>query len=129
MMLHVPGLYIQEVPARGRGVFCAHDLEPGDTIELCPVLFIPAEELDTIHGTVLHDYYFLWPGTQGAACLALGYGSLYNHDRDPNAEVIMDLEDAVLEIRCIKPIPSGTEIRIDYTDGGSEEAPLWFQEA
>lgn len=127
-MLHVPGLYIQDVPYKGRGVFCGHDLQEGDTIELCPVIVIPPSEVPSIHGTHLHDYYFLWPASPGAACIALGYGSLYNHHRDPNAEVIMDLDAAMIEIRCSKPIPAGTEILIDYTDGGSAEAPLWFQE-
>ncbi|MCB0654830.1 MAG: SET domain-containing protein-lysine N-methyltransferase [Saprospiraceae bacterium] len=127
-MLHVPGLYIAPVREKGRGVFCGHDLQPGDTIELCPLLFIPGHQLPTIHQTVFHDYYFLWPGPQGAACIALGYGSLYNHDRDPNAEVIMDTEAGMLEIRCLQTISAGNEILIDYTGGGAPEAPIWFQE-
>lgn len=57
-MLHVPGLYIQDIPHKGRGVFCGHDLQEGDTIELCPVIIIPPSEVPSIHGTHLHDYYF-----------------------------------------------------------------------
>lgn len=128
MMLHVPGLYIQDTVKKGRGVFCAHDLQEGDTIELCPLIVIPPSEVAAIHETHLHDYYFLWPAVNGAACIALGYGSLYNHHSDPNAQVIMDLDNEMIEIRGIKAIPAGTEILIDYTDGGASEEPLWFQE-
>ena len=63
-------------------------------IELCPVVVIPPHEIETIDKTVIYNYYFLWQNNQAA--IALGYGSLYNHSYDPNAEYIMDYEGQIL---------------------------------
>ncbi len=125
-MLHVPGLYIVETLDRGRGVFTAVSISIGDIIEICPIVFISKAELPLINQTIIHDYYFLWPGEEAEACIALGYGSLYNHDARPNAEVRFDLGDATLTIKCIASIEAEGEILIDYR-GGIKHAPaLWF---
>ena len=125
-MLHIPGLYIANSSNRGRGVFTAQEIETGDLIEICPLLIIPKKDVSAIHKTVLHDYYFLLEKPNGAACIALGYGSIYNHQSEPNAIVIFDYEKKEIEIQASKKIEPGNEIFIDYTDGGKEEAPLWF---
>lgn len=57
-MLQVPGLFIQESPLGGRGVFSSMDIPKDSIIEVCPVLVIPKSELPIIHKTILHDYYF-----------------------------------------------------------------------
>lgn len=125
-MLHIPGLYIANSDNRGRGVFTAQELAKGDLIEVCPLLIIPKKDVEKIHQTVIHDYYFLLEEPEGAACIALGYGSIYNHHPQPNALVIFDYEKNEIEIQANKKIEPGEEIFIDYTDGGKEEAPLWF---
>ena len=125
-MLHVPGLYIAETSDKGRGVFTAMAIGIGDIVEICPVVFISKAELSLIDQTIVHDYYFLWPGEEAEACIALGYGSLYNHDARPNAEVRFDLGDGTLTILCLTDIEAGDEILIDY-QGGIKHAPaLWF---
>ena len=88
---------------------------------------MPPEQVGKIHGTILHDYYFLWPDPNGAACIALGFGSLYNHSWAPNANIIMDVNHSSFEIHCIKDIEAGTEIFIDYTDNSKGENALWFE--
>lgn len=126
-MLHIPGLYIAHSEDRGRGVFTAQELHKGDMIEICPLLVIPKKQVKTIHQTVLHDYYFLLEKPKGAACIALGYGSIYNHHTKPNAKVIFDYEKQELEIQCCKTINAGDEIFIDYTDGDEVfKEELWF---
>ena len=126
-MMQVPGLFITESADKGRGVYIAQELNPGDLIEICPLIVIPNSEVEFIHKTILHDYYFLMDQPKGAACIALGYGSIYNHSQSPNAMVVFDYDRQHLEIKCIKKIGSGEEILIDYTDGGKEDAPLWFE--
>ena len=79
----------------------------------------------TIHDTLLHDYYFIWPG--GGCAIALGYGSLYNHSSNPNAIVIFDEESSEIIFQCISTIKAGTEILYDYT-GGEKSVSLWFNE-
>jgi len=126
-MLHVPSLYIAESSARGRGVFTAKVLDNENLIEICPLLIIPSEQVAAIHQTVIHDYYFLLPDSDGAACIPLGYGCLYNHSETPNAEVRIDMENEQIEIHAIKNILAGTEIFIDYQDGDREFEEVWFE--
>jgi len=103
-MLHIPSLYIAQSPLRGRGVFTAKVVDNESLIEICPLLVIPAEQVLTIHQTIIHDYYFLLPDSNGAACIPLGYGCVYNHSETPNAEVRIDIENEQIEIHAIKNI-------------------------
>lgn len=123
-MQQVPGLFIVADSEKGRSVYTLRDLHPGDTIEICPVILIPADQVDAIHGTVLHDYYFLWPDDSERIAIALGYGSLYNHHPAPNARFIMDLDRLEMIVACKLPIKAGDEITIDYT--GNDEGDTWF---
>ena len=75
-MLHIPGLYIQEIQGKGKAVFTAESLETESLIETCPVIIIDESDKKLIHVTKLHDYYFLWGEDLKSAAIALGYGSL-----------------------------------------------------
>ncbi len=123
-MLQIPGLFIVKTENRGRGVFTSVTIETGDMIEICPLIIIPPNEVKSIHKTILHDYYFLWTEPAYSACIALGFGSLYNHNAANNAEVFMDVETQEIEFRACKTIIAGEEIFIDYNDGSKEA--VWF---
>ena len=127
-MLHIPGLYIADSEGRGRGVFTAVDISKGDIIEYCPLIIIPPIQIKLIDKTIFHDYYYNWPQPEGAACIPLGYGSIYNHPEKPNAEIVLDLDGQVLQFHCIKATEAGTEIFVDYSGGDEEELKkLWFE--
>ena len=127
-MLHVPSLFILQSEGRGRGVFTSEVIEANSTIELCPLVVIPKDEVKLIHQTVLHDYYFLMPNDSGKACFPLGYGLLYNHSAEPNAEVFINPQTNYLEVCSIKQINSGEEIFINYKGGTDSDVvtKLWF---
>jgi len=126
-MLQKPGLFVTYSEGKGRGVFTAQDIGVGDLIEVCPIILIPQAQLQQIHETIMHDYYFLWPGEDGAACIALGLGSIYNHDAKPNAEIVFDISKKEIELKCIKAIAAGEEIFIDYTGADKNAPDLWFK--
>ena len=119
-----PGLFIAASPGRGRGVFTAEPIARGEVIEVCPALVLPPEDFERIHGSHLHDYYFLWEG-EGVTALALGYGSLYNHAEPNNADYEMDFDAATITVRAVRDIAAGEEVCIDYTDGVNR-GTLWF---
>ncbi len=127
MLKQIPGLYIAHIDEeKGRGVFAGLSISKGDIIEACPVIHIPKKDLQTIHSTALHDYYFLWGKDQDEAVIALGYGSLYNHSSDPNAQIILDyLADEII-IECVRKIDAGEEITIQYNEGDINADSLWF---
>ncbi len=126
MSTHIPGLYICSTNGRGRGVFTAELIAPGDIIEICHVIVFPPDDLEKIHETHLHDYYFLWGENMDHGAIALGYGSLYNHAAEPNAEYELDFDDQVITIQCIRAILPGEEITIDYQPDPDYKGKLWF---
>lgn len=126
-MQQIPGLYILKSEGKGRGVYTAGDIFEGSTIEVCPLIIIPEEHVETIHKTVLHDYYFRWGAHQKQAAILLGYGSLYNHSNEPNARAILLDADNEILIESIRTINSGEEITIDYFDDESAKEHVWFE--
>lgn len=125
-MNRIPSLYIKPSPLGGRGVFTALEIPAGSLIEQCPVIILSAKDRKIIHKTFLHDYYFLWE-PDGCA-LALGFGSLYNHRSEPNADYEMDYDQKTIDFICIRDIKAGEEITVNYTDGDDRQTELWFKE-
>lgn len=111
----------------GQGVFAAQDIEEGQVIEVCPIILFPKSQLEYIRKTVLDDYYFDW-GEEGEwFAFCLGYGSLYNHSYEPNAEYGMDFEAQTIDFYCIKDIRAGEEIFINYNGDADNRSKVWFE--
>lgn len=125
-MQQIPGLYILNTEKKGRGVFTAGDIFEGSTIEVCPLIIIPEEQVQAIHETALHDYYFRWGKEGKEAAILLGFGSLYNHSNEPNARAILLESDNEILIESMRTINSGEEITIDYFDDESSKEHVWF---
>lgn len=124
-----PSLYLVNQLTRGRSVFTSEQINFDDLIEICPIILIPQKDLENIHNTVLHDYYFLWGKNHKMGAIALGFGSLYNHSDDPNACFEMNEIDKEIYIRCIKPIIPHEEITINYIDSDlRNDFELWFKD-
>jgi len=120
-------LYVAESEGKGRGVYCAEDIQEGELIEICPVIVFSPADLKLIHETALHDYYFLWGDDSDHGAIALGMGSLYNHDREANARYYMNFEEKSIEIVASRFIESGEEIFINYNGGDSPDGKVWFE--
>ena len=122
----LPGLFVAQSGARGRGVYTSEKISIGAHIEVCPVIILSGKDTDAIHNTFLHDYYFLWDEETKQSALALGYGCLYNHSINPNAEFeLLHMSNEIL-IKAIKDIEPGQEITINYQTDPSDDYPLWF---
>ncbi|MEE9437850.1 MAG: SET domain-containing protein [Saprospiraceae bacterium] len=119
-------LYIINSDDKGRGVYTTTPYSKGDLIEICHVIIIPKAELPIIHKTVLHDYYFLWGENLQECAIALGYGSLYNHELHPNANFILDIENQTIDIEAIQDIEAGEEITLNYNGEPGNSDKLWF---
>ena len=65
---------VKESPGKGRGVFAQKYFKKGEVIETCPVIVLPAEEIDALELTQLYNYYFAWGPESKDAAIALGYG-------------------------------------------------------
>jgi hypothetical protein len=120
------GLYIDESPGRGRGVFTAQALDAGMLVETSPVIVMSKEERYLLDQTLLHDYLFEWGTGPNQCCLALGYVSVYNHSPDANCDYEMDYEKALIRIKTVRPVQAGEELFINYNGDGNNEKSLWF---
>ena len=70
-----------KIPGSGRGVFAVEDIKKGEVIEIAPILILDFADFIDTKWNLLFEYYF-W--LDDFVVLALGYGSLYNHSKDPN---------------------------------------------
>jgi SET domain-containing protein len=71
---------------------------------------------------------FDWTGhtKRDYVALALGYGSIYNHADDPNAEWEPEPPDT-LAFRATRHVPAGNEVFISYLGKGDDPHPLGFE--
>ena len=106
-------LIVKESPGRGRGVFALRDFEADELIETTPIIVLPPEDGPLLRLTTSARYQFGWrvPGT---TAIVLGYGAIYNHSPDPNAEWQNDPEGDFIHFVALRPIKKGEEIRTDY---------------
>ena len=106
------GITIKNSPGKGRGVFADKDFQEGDVIEISHVTVVP--QVDEINKTDLQWYVFTWGLQEELYAIAHGYGSLYNHSYQPNAQYKKFQYDKIILFTAIKSIKIGEEIFVNY---------------
>lgn len=101
-------LEIKIDPVKGRGVYALESILKGEIIEICQLLLIPQEE--AIES--LDPYVFTF--NKKYLALALGIGSLFNHNNHPNAFCYFEFKEKLLVFEAKKDIHTGEEIFINY---------------
>lgn len=102
---------IKESPNKGLGVFAKEQISKDEIIEMCPLI-----KLDVPHNSdVLDDYRFYYPKESNNPyyIISLGYGSLYNHNDQNNADW-RDGKPMTFEFFALRDIEPGEEICISY---------------
>lgn len=122
----LPSIFIASSEIAGRGVFTAAPIPAGSLIEISPVIVLSEEDRVKIHATHLHDYYFIWGHADDQCAIILGYGSIYNHSYQPNAEYVPDFERDNMQYYALRDIEAGEEITVNYNGDPRVERPLWF---
>ena len=115
----------------GRGVFAKRSFEEGEVVEVATVLVLKTD-FDALP-ELLQNYVFNWTAlTAGASdqhALALGYGSMYNHDNPANLRYGADIGKGVMRYVAARPIQEGEELTINYNAWGGVPASdhdNWF---
>jgi SET domain-containing protein len=113
---------------KGRGVFAQKRFRTGELIERCPVILVNSAERDRIGSTVLGMYCFCWGGDAEEMAIALGYGSIYNHSYEPNADFRRAVEGGTIDFVALRDIDRGEEITINYNGVPEDQSPIWFHD-
>ncbi|MDC0262264.1 SET domain-containing protein [Planctomycetaceae bacterium] len=111
---------VRRISGKGRGVFARQLIPAGTVIEIAPVLVISEDDMES---TELAGHCFLW--SKGKVGLPLGYGALYNHSYEPNAEYL-DRAPQTKVYRAIRNIVAGEEITINYNGTPNDRSPVGF---
>jgi hypothetical protein len=109
------GVFVQESPGKGRGVFAGCHFVPGEVVVTSHVVEMGREDLPALLSTAMRDYWWHWPCTGGAA-FALGPASLVNHAEYLGANVLARKDPArrLLLLIATEPIGPGDEVLLDY---------------
>lgn len=116
---------ISSINGKGFGIIATENITSGEIIEQCPVIPLSEKEVKFLDNeSDVLKFYYLFQYAVNKHCLMLGYGSLYNHSDNPNADVDYNTENyqRYLSFVAIKDIKAGEEIVYDYEfDNGKEE--------
>jgi SET domain len=106
---------------KGRGVFARCDFAGGTIVEECPVLLLtmPFGLLPPEVQKVVFNWGVL-ANTEYATALALGYGSLYNHDNPANMRYVANPANGTLRFMAVRDIRAGEELTINYNAIGGD---------
>lgn len=132
MEIAAPSICVRDTgTAKGRGVFALRHFEAGEWVEQCPVVLLPMtfKALPEPLQTLVFNWGFLTGGPDTHA-LALGHGSLYNHDNPSNLRYEADGEARVLRFIAERRIEPGTELTINYNAHGGASTwhdNKWFE--
>jgi len=99
-------IIVKKSRLHGFGVYAGKTIKKGEKIEQCYFL-ISRKGGDKR----LEDYYF---DAKGRYALFLGFGSIYNHSDDPNADYTINVKRKVATFKATRTIRKGEEILISY---------------
>lgn len=96
---------VQKSTTHGYGVFADKKIKKGELIEECYVLISRGGD------KTLEDYYFDVNGKKG---IFTGFGVIYNHATDPNADYDIYAGKKLAVIKAARDIKKGEEIFVSY---------------
>ncbi len=100
-------IVVKKSPTHGYGVFAKKNIRKGEKIEECYILISRGGDKK------LEDFYFDIKGKYG---IFTGFGVIYNHSDDPNADYTINVNKRIATIKASETIRKGEEIFISYGD-------------
>lgn len=123
IIINMNSIEIRSTKNKGRGVFALKDFKTGEIIENCPVIWLDSKDRKNCEKTILNYYVYPWRSTVTGS-VVLGYGSIYNHSFDPNADWKQNFKTKNMVYRAIKPIKKGDEILVNYNGEPDDQTPM-----
>jgi len=132
--IYPPDVYVaQSSPELGRGVFANRAFEQGELVDVCPVVILlkPLNQLPPRIQTLVYSWSALTDSSTPSTAVALGYGSLYNHNNPANMRYQAFDDEKVLRYSAVRNIEKGEELTVNYNNTGGEaqsEKDSWFSQ-
>jgi uncharacterized protein len=126
-------VYLKDTGAtKGMGAFASRNFSAGELIEECPVILfkVPFSPPGELRRRVFSWLALVKNGGPYATAVALGFGSMYNHDDSSNMRYEADVQNATLKFTATRHIKANEELTINYnasTGEGSNEGSDWFK--
>jgi len=108
----------------GLGVFASESIKACEIIEIAPILILEFSDFIETKWNLLFEYYF-W--LDDFVVLALGYGSMYNHSKNPNIKYQISKKEHTITFTATKDIKKDEELVFNYNGSSNSKAPLWFE--
>jgi len=100
-------LIVKKSSLHGYGVFAGKSFKKGELLEECYIITSRGGD------KTLEDYYF---DVNGKYAIFTGFGVIYNHSQDPNADYIINAKRKLVSIKADRNIRKGEELFISYGD-------------
>ncbi|MFX0099756.1 MAG: SET domain-containing protein-lysine N-methyltransferase [Candidatus Hodarchaeota archaeon] len=100
-----------------------HDVNGGDLT--VPTVVVNCNQANSLKKTNVKS--FMFDNLDGSCSIPISVGSIFNHDRFPNAMYKHNRDKTGYLFCCIKPIEPGDEICTSYLN--SDDDDVWFDEA
>lgn len=100
-------IIVKKSKTHGYGVFALKTLKKGELIEECYIIVSKGGDKK------LEDFYF---DVKGKYAIFTGYGIIYNHSEDPNADYFINAKQRFVRFKAARKIKKGEEILISYGD-------------
>jgi len=112
---------LRKSPIHGHGIFSNAKISEGELIEEAKLLKLSWRS-KIIQDSVLINYVWVNNKCNCETCqkdgkeqyLAFGYGSIYNHSKNPNTRVDLDFATETMRIYTTKTIEKDEEILVSY---------------
>ncbi|MDG6348576.1 SET domain-containing protein-lysine N-methyltransferase [Luteimonas sp. 8-5] len=129
-----PIAYIADTgTAKGRGVFASRKISSGEIVEVCPVVVLSSrwKQMPPEVQRVVFDWGYLTK-QEAASCLALGWGSMYNHANPASLRYVAVADAFVMQFVAARDIDADEELTINYNETGgdiSSTEDVWFKDS
>lgn len=110
----------------GRGVFARCNIKKGETIESCPIIEVPKNDVSNLKESILVTYFFYFGKNKQRLAIALGFGSIYNHSYKPNTTYKIKPKEKTIDFIALDDIKKDCEITFNYK-GSLKKRSLWFE--
>lgn len=101
-------IFVKKSSMHGYGVFAAKSYKKGELIEQCYAIITRGGD------KTLEDFYF--DAKKRKYALLTGFGSIYNHSDEPNADYTINVHKRLATFKAAKRIAKGEEIFVSYGD-------------